>query len=360
MSPSRPRSRRTGGREDVGPKFRQRRYRKRQKARRDRRSPVKSWSGSSDDQQSGWDSNSSVVLSDGLDEGQGAPCVQGLSGVGERSVERFPQLLPLTRPLRNESVTGTASPVYVYDDAAVENALSAEVADTARQETAMQPQVPEQEEARNPAWLARELTKISCFGDVSEASMEKVTRLFMGNLDAIKAMRSQGLITDSYKHSIAKRLDIAQPTVKCAFKYVDNDKPDEDPVMKRDLPKIPAKYLNPTLWSNYNILRTEAYVSLKDIKSHYEQTHPHVTGESLRIAYSEACLGIDGVREANSGSRTLIVVSVMLAGCVFVWKIYNPYKGEVNAKPTAEELLRYVSSIVSNNNYTRNADFSPP
>ncbi len=321
----------------MGPKFRQRRYRKR---RKERQSLDNSWSSSSDDKRGGWDSNSSVVVSDGLHEEQGSADVPIGSDDGERQVESIAPVLPVTHPVLSMGRAAPSPPVYAYDDAAVENALVAELEDTTMRETAMQPQCPEQEEVRNPAWLARELTKISCFGDVSEASMEKVTRLFMGNLDAIKRMRSQGLITDSYKYSISKRLDVRQPTVKCALKYLDNDKPDEEPVFKSDLPKIPAKYLNPTLWSNYNVLRTEAYVTLKDIKSHYQQTHPHVTGESLRIAYREACLGIDGVREANSGSRTLIVVSVMFAGCIFVWKIYNPYKGEVNAKPTVEELLR--------------------
>ncbi len=106
---------------------------------------------------------------------------------------------------------------------------------------------------------------------------------------------------------------------------------------------IPNKYLNPRLGNKYRVLRTESYITLTDIKRHYEATHPHIRGEELVNAYKYAAVGIDGVREANSGSRNLYVVSIMFAGCVFLWRVYSPLKSCPGAKPTLEELLRYVS-----------------
>ncbi len=195
-------------------------------------------------------------------------------------------------------------------------------------------------ETRNATWLARELTGIKCFGNISDTSLEKLTRLFVDNVDAISAMKRRGEITGSYRHSIRKRLNIWQPTFKCAIKFVDLDGEDPDlPQYLDDLTAIPRQYLNPTLGKHYRVQRTEAYTSLADIKKHYKETHPRMDAEALRNAFRSTAVGIDGVREANSGSRTLVVVSVMFAGCPFVWRIYNPYKGGGGCKPTVEEYL---------------------
>ncbi len=199
-----------------------------------------------------------------------------------------------------------------------------------------------QNEWKDGTWLARALTKIRCFGDISETSMEKVTKLFLENIDDISAIHQRGEISSSYRHTIKKRLNIWQPGFKCAVKYQDLDKPDEDPLYVDNLKAIPKKYINPTLKHHYRLLRTEAYTNLADIKRHYEETHPARRGEELKNTYSKASIGIDGVREANSGSRTLYVVSIMFSGCVFLWRIYNPYKSCQGAKPTLAEMLKYV------------------
>ncbi len=192
---------------------------------------------------------------------------------------------------------------------------------------------------KDGTWLARALTKIKCFGDISDTSMEKVTTLFMENIDDISAIKQRGEVSSSYRHTIKKRLNIWQPGFKCAIKYEDLDNPDEDPIYLDNLRSIPKKYCNPTLNNNYRLLRTESYTTLADIKRHYEETHPRKRGEELKKAYREASVGIDGVREANSGSRMLYVVSIMLSGCVFLWRIYNPYKSMEGAKPTLAEML---------------------
>ncbi len=202
----------------------------------------------------------------------------------------------------------------------------------------------EQAEIKDGTWLARELTKVMCFGDISSTSMEKITRLFMDNIDDIAAIQRRGEVTSSYRHTIRKRLNIWQPGFLSAIKYVDLADPEGDPVYLGNLKAIPKKYLNPTLNNNYKLLRTEAYTTLSDIKKHYAATHPFITGEALKTAYKTAALGIDGVREGKSGSRTLYVVSIMFSGCAFLWHIYHPYKGCLGAKPTLEEVLRYVMS----------------
>ncbi len=200
---------------------------------------------------------------------------------------------------------------------------------------------PAQQPARKDGtWLARELTKVMCFGDISNTSMEKITRLFMDNIDDISAIQRRGEVTSSYRHTIKKRLNVWQPGFLSAIKYLDLADPEGDPVYLGNLKAIPKKYLNPTLNNNFKLLRTEAYTSLSDIKKHYEATHPFITGEELKNAYRQAAVGIDGVREGKSGSRTLYVVSIMFSGCAFLWHIYHPYKGCLGAKPTLEEVLR--------------------
>ncbi len=181
-----------------------------------------------------------------------------------------------------------------------------------------------------------------CFGDISATSMEKITHLFISNHDDIGTLKRKGEITASYRHQIKKRLNIWQPSFKCAVKFYDMDDPGEATTEVRDLTVIPRKYLHPTLATHYVPVRTEAYTTLKDIKRHHEETHPFISKEDLENDYRNTAVGIDGVLEANHGSRTLIVVSVMFGGCIYLWKIYNPYKNCAGAKPTAYELLRYV------------------
>ncbi len=193
---------------------------------------------------------------------------------------------------------------------------------------------------KDATWFSRELCKISCFGNISDTCMEKITKLFMDNADDISDIHRRGEVSSSYRHTIKKRLNIWQPGFRSAIKYVDLDDPEAEPVVVENLRSIPKKYLNPRLDHNYRLLRTESYTTLKDIKRHYEATHPNIRGEKLANAYKYAAVGIDGVREANSGSRNLYVVSIMFAGCVFLWRVYSPMKSCAGAKPTLEELLR--------------------
>ncbi len=61
---------------------------------------------------------------------------------------------------------------------------------------------------RDATWLARELTKISCFGNISDTCMEKLTRFFMDNNDDITAIHRRGEVSSSFRHTIKKRLNI--------------------------------------------------------------------------------------------------------------------------------------------------------
>ncbi len=70
-----------------------------------------------------------------------------------------------------------------------------------------------------------------------------------------------------------------------------------------------------------------------------------ITGNELNYVYRNSAVGIDGVRESGSGSRSLIVVSLMLSGCIMCWKIINYLQKTPNAKPSMEELLRQVTVV---------------
>lgn len=312
---------------------RQKRYRLRQKnstAARTRRSPSPDyvWSSSTN---VGSDSDvlDGELHVDAPDQYVDAHAAPGGEGVVDQG---FPAAaVPLIPPVQFPERADSPAPRHLQ---------SSDSSDPDEDGVVLGPVVAQPAEVKDAAWLARELVKIKCMGEVSDTVMEKMTKFFLENLEDIASIQRSGTITSSFRHSIIKRLDIALPEVTHAVKYIDLENPDEDPVYVGNLQAIPKKYLNPTLTTHYYVLRTESHVPLAHIKRHYEETHQWLTNEELWANYRSALIGIDGVKEANKGSRSLVIVSIMFGGCVFLWRVYNPIKNYVGAKATAQELLQ--------------------
>lgn len=206
----------------------------------------------------------------------------------------------------------------------------------------------EHDASKDASWVALNLTRHMAFGEISEKSMEGLCKFFLDNIDTIRSIKRRGEISSSYRGSIKKRLAIRQPKILCAVKFIDLNGDVESPQELRDLPAIPKKYISPTLDNHYVCLRTEAYTSLDEIMKHYEETHPWKSSRALEYCYKNAAVGLDGVKQGNKGCRSLLVVSIMLGGCVYLWRVLNPMKNTPGAKADAEELLRPLVDELNN------------
>jgi hypothetical protein len=200
------------------------------------------------------------------------------------------------------------------------------------------------------AWLAGKIAKIRLTSNVSDQAIEKMFGLFLGEYPKILTLFRRGQITNSYLNSVKPAGLRGLPKIKCAVKVREQDVlPDNhrglpenslnDRIFEeRDLNAIPMKYIHPAADTNYTILVQEAYLSLRDIKTHFEKSHPRITGDSLKNVYQTANLGIDGIRESQKSTKKLIMISLGLDGCLYPWKVLNPQMGEGLLK-TAEEQL---------------------
>ena len=192
-----------------------------------------------------------------------------------------------------------------------------------------------------PEWLAEEFTKIKIRSDMSDASMERVCSFVMKNLDGIRSVKDNYAMGTSYRHSMKTKVSCPMPKILCGLKAIDLNDEEAPATELRDLEAIPRQYISPTLESHMYVLWLESYTSLAEIKRVYRELHPDTPQEEQDHQLLNCILGIDGVQEADSGSRTLTIVTLMIGGCIFPWRCVNPLKKDKRAKMSVEELLRY-------------------
>ncbi len=189
-------------------------------------------------------------------------------------------------------------------------------------------------------WLANSLAKVRAQSEISERAIQKILDVFIPNLRVISGLVEEGIITKSYRHSIKPKSSCSHPPVRCSVKIQKRNRDGTEEIFTlADLSNVPARYVGNEI-NGVILLRQSAYVKLCDLKHHFAAMHPYITGEPLKVCYRHAHVGIDGVRETKSGSRSLIVVSVMIAGCICCWKVINYLHSLPEAKPTVEDLLR--------------------
>ncbi len=189
-------------------------------------------------------------------------------------------------------------------------------------------------------WLANALVRVKTMSEVSDNAIQKICDVFLPHLEEIKTLLDRGQISRSYRHGIRPKATVHCPEIWYSVKIRHTRRNGFTEIFWKDrLRTIPSKYVGAE-GNGYELLCQTAYTTLEEIKEHFSKLHPEITGNSLQTAYYNSQLGIDGVRESHSGPRTLLVISLMFAGCINCWKIYNPLMSVADAKPTLDEFLR--------------------
>ncbi len=188
-------------------------------------------------------------------------------------------------------------------------------------------------------WLANALVKVRTESEVSDAGIQKICDVFLPHLQEIKSLLDNGQISGNYRHGIRPKATVHCPKIWYGVKVRHTRADGETELIQREgLQSIPSMYVGAE-GHGYELLSQTSYTTLEEIKEHFSRLHPEITGNELESTFCNVQVGIDGVRESNSGPRTLLVISVMLSGCINCWKIINPLMSVEGAKPTLEELL---------------------
>ncbi len=191
-------------------------------------------------------------------------------------------------------------------------------------------------------WFANSLVHVKTHCEVSDTAIQKILDIFMPNLREIGNMLEMGQITSNFRHGIKTKATWYCPPIWCAVKVLKTRPNGTTTIIRREgLQCVPKKYVSSES-NGYLLLCQTCYTTIPHMKQHFESLHPYITGNVLTETYNTAYCGIDGVKESNSGPRSLLVVSVMLAGCILCWRIMNYLHGVAGGKPNLEELLRSV------------------
>lgn len=191
--------------------------------------------------------------------------------------------------------------------------------------------------------LANNLANIKARRNVSQRAVEDIVALFVKNINAIKRLKDNGEITASYINNIKKKAECHIPSIKCMLKIQKQNADGTHTIkVKRNLDRIPEKYLVQGTRPKYVVLNQAAATSLQEIKRHFKRLHPHYTEQEYKAIFAKTNMGIDGVRECISGARTFIIITIDLNGCLFLLQVHNYLKEHLLAKPTLDELIRHV------------------
>ncbi len=189
--------------------------------------------------------------------------------------------------------------------------------------------------------LAEDFARVKVSSFVSDAAMDKLFKLFVRRSDVILRLIQNGEIRDSYSKSIRPLLVSKLLPIRCAVLVKEED-PARGHLYRRleGLETVPVEYFNLPADGSKQLLRTETYVRLKDIKEHFLETHGR-TAASQRLLQN-CSLSVDGVKESNKGSRSFIFVTLRIGSCLYLVRSFNPLIGVADSKPTPKEILRQV------------------
>ena len=189
--------------------------------------------------------------------------------------------------------------------------------------------------------IVRKLARICFSHDISDGALEDLFRFFCKNAGDISSLLDSRQLRPSWKNFVRPRALKSCPKVKCSY-VVERAFGGEISILQEcDLDTIPREILSLPHDGPRRLLRTEAYVRLSDIKFHHRQLHqqmglpPEETARQLLNAHISA----DGVRESQKGTRSLIILSVRLGYCIYLYSAINPLIGVPSSRPTPTELL---------------------
>ncbi len=188
-------------------------------------------------------------------------------------------------------------------------------------------------------WLANQFAKVKALTDISENGIQKMLDVMFPHLEEIKSLLDDGSITKNYRHGIKPKCQYYLPKIRCSAKVMDSQNGEETIFFEEELLTIPRKYTDPRC-ARYTLLWQECHTTLDEIKQHYRRIHPTLSEDDYGRIFRDLSVGMDGVRETEHGSRTLIMITVIVDECIHLWKVYNPLMSVKDAKPTLEEILR--------------------
>ncbi len=188
--------------------------------------------------------------------------------------------------------------------------------------------------------VASEFARIKVTSCVSDSAVNKLFKMFVRRNEAIMRLINNGDIRDSYTNSIRPLLVSRLIPIYSSLLLKEEDAARGHLYRKVEgLQVIPAEYFNLPADGSTQLLRTEEYVRLADIKKLFLETHGD-TAASRRML-KNCSLSVDGVKESNKGSRSFIIVTLRIGCCMYLVRVFNPLIGVADSKPTPKEILMY-------------------
>ncbi len=187
--------------------------------------------------------------------------------------------------------------------------------------------------------LAKEFATIKVTSCVSDAAMDKMFKMFVRHNGSIMRMIESGDIRDSYSKSI-RPIVVSKLLPIYSSLLIKEEDPARGHLYRRieGLQVVPAEYYNLPADGSKQLLRTETYVKLADLKEHFLATHGR-TAANMQLL-KNCSLSVDGVKESNKGSRSFVFVTMRIGTCLYLVKAFHPLIGVADSKPTPKELLR--------------------
>ncbi len=186
--------------------------------------------------------------------------------------------------------------------------------------------------------VASEFARIKVTSCVSDSAVDKLFKMFVRRQEAIMRLLNNGDIRDSYSNSIRPLLVSRLIPIYSSLLLKEEDAARGHLYRKIEgLQAIPAEYFSLPADGPTQLLRTEEYVRLADIKKLYLETHGN-TAASQRML-KNCSLSVDGVKESNKGSRSFIIVTLRIGCCMYLVRVFNPLIGVADSKPTPKEIL---------------------
>ena len=186
--------------------------------------------------------------------------------------------------------------------------------------------------------LASEFARIKVTSCVSDSAVDKLFKMFVRRQESIMRLLNNGDIRDSYSNSIRPLL-VSQLIPIYSSLLLKEEDAARGHLYRRieGLQAIPAEYFKLPADGPTQLLRTEEYVKLADIKKLFLETHGD-TAASRRML-KNCSLSVDGVKESNKGSRSFIIVTLRIGCCMYLVRVFNPLIGVSDSKPTPKEIL---------------------
>ncbi len=186
--------------------------------------------------------------------------------------------------------------------------------------------------------IVRELINIKVTSRVSDKAIEKLFSFFCKERLTIGELLQSGQITSSFIKSIKPKAIRQIPPILSSVTL--QEEGPSGPILKKvkNLAAIPKAYQSLRPGGPKRLLTTEAYVSLRHIKTTYLLRHRDKEGAIRDL--QETQISADGVKESNKGKRTFVIVSLRIKDCIYPYRIFNPLIGVSESKPSPVDVLR--------------------